>query len=86
MLEVFIEEHALKHGVSQKDIEHAWACFARKQYRGAPKEGEIVLVGYDRKGRLVEIVAAERKFGIVIFHAMRPPTHNVLRELRIMGR
>lgn len=86
MSEVIIDEHAFKHGVSESDIEHAWEFFARKQYRGAPNEGEIVLVGYDRKGRFVELVAAERSFGIIIFHAMRPPTHKVLHELKMMRR
>lgn len=86
MCEVIIDEHAFKHGVDELDIRHAWECFVRKQYRGAPNEGEIVLVGYDRKGRLLELVAAERPFGLIIFHAMRPPTRKVLSELKMTRR
>ena len=86
MDEVVIVEHALKHGVSPEDIEYAWEHFHKKQYRGAPNEGEIVLVGPDRKGRALQIVAAERDCGAVIFHAMRPPTHKVLAELGLEGR
>ena len=45
MDEVFIAEHALKHGVSPQDIEHAWVNFVRKQYRGSLNDGEIVVIG-----------------------------------------
>lgn len=86
MDEVFINEHAFKHGVSQKDIEYAWENFYKKQYRGAPHEGEIVLIGPDTKGRPIQVVAAERLNGTVIYHAMRPPTRNVLMELGLKGR
>ena len=45
MDELIIDEHALKHGVSPEDIACAWGNFVRKQYRGAPDEGEVVAVG-----------------------------------------
>lgn len=81
MDDVIIAEHAFKHGLSADDIVYAWQNFVRKQYRGAPNEGEIVVVGYDRKGRFIEVVAAERSFGVIIYHAMEPPTTKVLVEL-----
>lgn len=81
MKEIIIDEHALKHGVDPNDVEYAWNNFFAKIYRGAPNEGEIVAVGCDRAGRLIEMVGAERTFGVVVFHAMTPPTRNVLREL-----
>ncbi len=86
MDEVYIAEHALKHGVAPQDIEHAWANFVRKQYRGSPNEGEIVVIGIDTNGNLLQLVAAERLRGIVIFHAMRPPTQKVLKELGLYWR
>lgn len=85
-MEPIIATHAFKHGLNQKEIEFAWENFLRKQYRGAPSEGEIVVVGYDQKGRLIELVAAERSFGLIIFHAMRPPTLKVLEELGLIRR
>lgn len=84
MDDVIIAEHAFKHGVSKEDIEHAWEHFVRKQYRGAPHEGEVVAVGCDRSGRLVEIVAVTRSLATIIYHAMEPPTLNVLRELGLI--
>lgn len=86
MEEPIVAEHALKHGLSEEDIRYAWSNFVRKQYRGAPNEGEIVVVGYDRRGRFIEIVAAEREFGTIIYHAMQPPTTNVLAELGLVRR
>lgn len=86
MDDVIIAEHAFKHGISQEDIVYAWENFVRKQYRGAPHEGEVVVVGYDRAGRFIEIVAATRPFGTVIYHAMEPPTRNVLIELGLARR
>lgn len=86
MDDIFIHKHALKHGVTADDIEHAWNNFVRKQYRGAPREGEIVAIGYDKSGRLIEMVGAVRPQGILIFHALEPPTKNVLVELRLSRR
>ena len=81
MDELIIDEHALKHGLEPEDIEYAWRSFVAKMYRGAPKEGEVIAVGYDGKGRFIEMVSAERPFGTIVFHAMTPPTRNILKEL-----
>lgn len=86
MDDVVIHERALRHGVSAGDIEYAWENFVSKQYRGAPNEGEIVAVGYDRAGRFIEMVAAQRPYGTLIYHAMEPPTRNVLLELGLARR
>ena len=77
---LIIDEHALKHGLDPEDIEHAWFNFIAKAYRGAPNEGEAIAIGYDSRGRLVELVGAQRPFGTIVFHAMTPPTRNVMRE------
>ena len=86
MNEVIIVEHAFKHGLNAEEIAYAWEHFVRKQYRGAPNEGEVVVVGCDRRGRFIEVVAAERSFGTVIYHAMEPPSANVLAELGMIRR
>ena len=86
MDEPILAEHALKHGFSEEGILQAWDNFVRKQYRGAPNEGEVVVVGADLQGRLIEIVAAERPFGTIVRHAMEPPTRNVLKELGMLRR
>lgn len=81
MDDLIIDEHAFKHGLKAADIAYAWSNFVKKQYRGAPHEGEVVAIGYDRKGRPIEIIAAERPFGTITFHTIEPPTTKVLIEL-----
>ena len=81
MDELIIDEHALKHGLEPEDIEYAWHNFVAKVYRGAPNEGEVIAVGYDGRGRFLEMAGAVRPFGTVVFHAMTPPTRNAMREL-----
>ena len=86
MEEVFIARHAFKHGLCEDDIRYAWDNFLRRQYRGAPNEGQVLAIGYDRKGRAVQMVAVERAFGVLIFHAMTPPTKGALEELGMSRR
>ena len=86
MNDPIVEEHAFKHGLNEKEILYAWEHFLAKQYRGAPNEGEIVVVGYDRKGKLIQMVAMEKSRGILIYHAMTPPTAKVLAELGLAKR
>ena len=81
MEDVFIDEHALKHGIGADDIAFAWEHFVALQHRGAPKEGEIVAVGFDTRGRFIQMVAVVKPYGTLVIHAMEPPTLNVLREL-----
>lgn len=82
---VEIAEHAYKHGLTAKDIEYAWSHCLRRRHRGAPHEGEVVVIGCDEIGRLVEVVAVERVCGTLIYHALRPPTRKVLKELGFRG-
>ena len=83
MNEPYIDEHAFKHGLNADDIEQAWGNYVAMQFRGAPNEGEVVTVGFDARGRLVQMVAVQKPYGTLIVHAMTPPTDNVLRELGI---
>lgn len=43
--------------------------------------GECVGVGMDSKQRLVELVFRECGEGIIVYHALTPPTHNVMKAL-----
>ena len=81
MDQVFVDEHAYKHGLSEDEIRYAWQHFVRLVHRGAPNEGQVLAVGHDPTGRLVQLVAIERPFGVLIYHAMTPPTRNALHEL-----
>jgi hypothetical protein len=73
--------HALKHGLSEDDILYAWDSFVRKQHRESPEEDKMLVVGYNRSGQFLQMVGRETHEGILIYHAMAPPTTNVLVEL-----
>ena len=85
-MDVYVDEHAYKHGLTEEQILYAWENFIKKLYRGAPNEGEIVCVGYDKNGVMMQLVAVEKSSGVLIYHAMTPPTQNALRELGLLKR
>ena len=83
-MKLFISEHAYKHGLDEESIRYAWSNFVCVQYRGAPNEGEMFVIGCDKKGRLLQMVGIERNFGVLIYHAMTPPTRKALLELGLL--
>ena len=86
MRETYIDEHVYKHGLTDEDIVHAWEHRLRTQFRDAPHEGELLVIGYDRKGRCIELIAAEHENRTDIYHAIRPPTTSVLEEMGLTRR
>jgi hypothetical protein len=85
-LDVLVDYHALKHGLTEDEILFAWENFVRKQHRSTPNSDQIAAVGCDRSGKLIQMVAIEKQFGILIYHAMAPPTAKVLIELGLIRR
>ena len=76
-----IRDSARKHGVSDADIEHAWANAMRLveyEYEG---EERLLVIGADRKGRLLELVAVPAGQPTRIVHAdlLRPKFYDYLR-------
>lgn len=83
---LFASRHAFKHGLDIDDLEYAWIHFVVRRNRSTPFENVIVAIGPRRNGNLIQMVATEQPFGIVIYHALEPPTNNVLDELGIPRR
>lgn len=74
-------ESAHRHGVDDADILHAWANAMRLveyDYRG---EDRLLVIGPDRHGRLLEIVAVPAAEPTRIIHAdaLRPKFDEYLR-------
>ena len=86
MDELIIDEHALVHGLKVEDIEQAWENPIASQHRESPNEHVVVVIGYDGKGRFIEIIAAQYGFGTVVFHALTPPTERIMKELGMAWR
>ena len=78
---VFVHPHALKHGLSEGDILYAWDKFVSKRNRDIPNTDQIIAVGFDRKGRFVQMVGIISHKGTMVYHAMSPPTASFLAEV-----
>lgn len=72
---------ARKHGVEDADIQHAWSNAMRLveyEYLG---EDRLLVIGPDRHGRLLELVAVPAQAPVRIIHAdrLRPKFYDYLR-------
>ncbi len=86
MIEIVVHPHALKHDLTEEQILYAWENFIRKQYRRSPDEDKILALGYDKQARLIQMVGRDTTKGVLIYHAMTPPSDKALRELNLMRR
>lgn len=69
--------------LTEEDVREAWLGYVRMTRR----EGDqVIALGFDGKGRAIELVAKELDGDYLIYHAMTPPTVNALRELGIVWR
>lgn len=78
---MIIAEHALKHGLTESEILHAWKNYVRMQQRPAPNEEYVAAIGYTQAGDMVQMVAVIVEDGHLVIHVMTPPTVKVLKEL-----
>ncbi len=76
-----VSRSALKHGLSTADITHAWTNALRLvEYEYAGDE-RLLVIGPDRHGRLLELVAVPAVAPVLIIHAdlLRPKFYDYLR-------
>ena len=84
MGELYVHPHTLKHGLSEQDVRHAWRNAVASTVRICDDGREDVLaIGPDTHGRIVEMVAARDGVDMLVFHAMTPPTRRFRREMGI---
>lgn len=76
-----IRSSARKHGVEDADIEHAWASAIRLVEYDYHHEGRLLVIGPDRHGRMLELVAVPAGTPTRIIHAdrLRPAFYDYLR-------
>jgi hypothetical protein len=72
---------ALRHGVDRADVDHAWANAIRLveyEYEG---EDRLLVIGPDRHGRMLELVAVPGGEPTHVIHAgrLRPKFFDYLR-------
>lgn len=81
MFEIFVHPHALKHGLKEDEILFAWANFIRKRHRDVPNNDQMIAIGVTQSGKHIQMVGIIKPFGLMIYHAMTPPTEKMLAEL-----
>ena len=69
--------------LTESDIVIAWENALSSAPRLEKNPNEYVAVGFDSKGRLIEMVAIRESSGDwMLYHAKTPPTKKTLAELR----
>jgi uncharacterized DUF497 family protein len=78
---VEIRPSARKHGIDDADIEHAWRNALRLIEYEYDGEERLLVIGPDRYGRMLELVAVPAAEPTRIIHAdrLRPTFHDYLR-------
>ncbi len=71
--------------LSPEDIAHAWGSRIATGYRIAGDTEQTVAVGFDARGRMIEMVGARTSSGeMIVFHAMTPPSTKTMKETRLI--
>ena len=87
MEQILIFEHALRHGLSEEQITHAWRnAFASATIVRDTGITDIVAIGFDQNGNAIEMTARMKPFGLLIYHANTPPTPRAFKELGLAGK
>ena len=66
-------------------MREAWENHVRMTRRYG-LDDQAIAIGFDPKGRAVEMVAKIVGDDVLIYHALTPPTANALRELGLIWR
>lgn len=76
-----IRESARRHGIDDADILHAWANAMRLIEYDYEGEDRLLVIGPDREGRMLELVAVPTDHPTRVIHAdrLRPKFHDYLR-------
>ena len=76
-----ISESARKHGVDDEDITHAWENAIRYVEYDYDGDERLLVIGADRHGRMLELVAVPADEPTRIIHAdrLRPKFYEFLR-------
>ena len=72
--------------LSEHDVLVAWKSRIAWAIRLTDARNQVAAVGFDDKGRFIEMIAVCDGDDYLIFHAMTPPSKRTLTELDLLGR
>jgi hypothetical protein len=86
-MQIIVLPHALKHGLTEREIVYAWESAIKCRQRQSKDEPpRWIAIGFLPNGAFAELVAIQDINAYWnIFHAMTPPTKKFLKELEIRG-
>lgn len=71
--------------ISEEDVRNAWSAALVIRSRAPRRPEEYASMGFDRKGRPLEMVGVRLEGGEwLVFHAKTPPTKKMLKELGLI--
>lgn len=74
-MSVHVLGSALKHGLTEDEIRHAWEnVFEYARYKSDKQPPHYMALGTLANGSTVELIAFSTGFDWYIFHALTPPT------------
>lgn len=83
-VEVHGRVHLRHPELDDEDVVYAWENAIMSAPRIFKNPDEYVSLGFDGKGRLIEMVAVRNEFGEwLVYHATTPPSEKTLREFGI---
>ncbi len=69
------------------DVIYAWQNWAVDGTRTEKKDAPRTLrIGYDRRGREIEMIGVQTDRGWLVYHAMTPPSKKTITELEHLRR
>jgi uncharacterized DUF497 family protein len=76
-----IRQSARRHGIEDADIQHAWVNAMRLVEYDFEGEERLLVIGPDRQGRMLELVAVPADQPTRVIHAdrLRPTFYDFLR-------
>ena len=76
-----IRQSARRHGIDDADVHHAWVNAMRLIEYDHEGEDRLLVIGPDRQGRMLELVAVPAGEPTRVIHAdrLRPKFHDYLR-------
>ena len=73
--------------IAEDDVRSAWASAISSAPRLGKSPTEYVVLGFDARGGLLELVAVRlESMRWLVFHAMTPPSDGTLKEMGIRRR